>query len=162
MDVTETDLPGVGKKHELPLGDGRELVVVTHNTGKREVHVRPEPDADSERLLTLTDRQARTLGTILEGTYFQPVGSDEVETLLAEGTLLEWYRVDEGSPLAGETLESAGVGQTTGVTVVAIERDEEVIAGPGAGTALRAGDTLVVVGDREGCDRFEALLTGTE
>jgi TrkA domain protein len=161
MDVTESDLPGVGKKHELDLG-GEAVVVITHNSGKRELYHRAEEDADSEKLLELTDRQARTLGTVLEGAYFQPVASDAVETLLAEGTLLEWYAVEADSPLVGETLESAAVGRDTGATVLAIQRDEEVIASPGPAAEVRPGDTLVVVGDRESCDRLEALLDGGE
>ncbi len=160
MDVTETDLPGVGKKHEIDLGEGRELVVVTHNSGRREIHHRTSPDADSERLLTLTDQQARTVGTILEGAYFQPVPSDAVETLLGEDTLLEWYVVDEESPLVGETLASADVDGTTGVTVVAVERAGTVLSDLGAQTTFRAGDTVVVAGDREACAHFDDLLTG--
>jgi TrkA domain protein len=161
MDVTESDLPGVGKRHKVPLGDGRELVIVTHNTGTREVFVRESPDADSEKLLELSDRLARTVGTILEGAYFQPVESEHVETMLSEGTLLEWYAVDEGSPLAGQTLGDAAVGERTGVTVVAVQRDGNVIAGPGPETTIEAGDTLVVVGDRESCEAFEATLLGS-
>lgn len=161
MDVTESDLPGVGKKHEIDLGD-RTVVIVTHNTGGRELHVRDDADADAEKLLELTDRQARTVGTVLEGAYFQPVQSEHVETLLSEGTLLEWYAVDEGSPLAGETLGDAGVGETTGATVVAVQRDGEVIASPGSDTTIHAGDTLVVVGDRESCRALETMLADAE
>jgi len=162
MDVTESDLPGVGKKHEVAIGDGQQLVIVTHNTGKREMYLKPDSDADSEKLVELSDRLARTVGTILEGAYFQPVESDDVETMLSEGTLLEWYAVDEDSPLVGETLASAEVGQQTGVTVVAIQRDGEVISGPTRNTVVQAGDTLVVVGDRESCEGFELLLTGDQ
>lgn len=162
MDITESDLPGVGKKHEVDLGGGQRLVVITHNSGRRELYLKDGPDADSEKLLELSDRQARTVGTILEGAYFQPVPSDRVQTMLAEGTLLEWYGVKEGSPLVGETLESAAVGRDTGVTVVAIERGDEVIASPGPTATVEAGDTLVVVGSRQGCNRFEELLTGED
>lgn len=162
MDVIESDLPGVGKKHEVALGDGETLVIVTHNTGQRELYLKPDDDADSEKFLELSDRMARMVGTILEGAYFQPVQSEHVETMLAEGTLLEWYAVEDGSPLAGETLESASVGRKTGVTVVAIQRGDDVLASPSSRTVIEPGDTLVVVGDRESCDAFETLLTGEE
>jgi len=36
MTVYESDLPGVGKKFEVELENGERLVIVTHNTGKRE------------------------------------------------------------------------------------------------------------------------------
>jgi len=162
MDVIESDLPGVGKKHEVELGDGRRLVVVTHNTGQRELYVKAGEHADSEKLFELSDRLARLVGTILEGAYFQPVQSEHVETVLSEGTLLEWYAVDDGSPVAGETLGSAGIGRETGATVIAIQREDEVLSSPSSDTEMKAGDTLVVVGDRESCDALEAMLSGGE
>jgi TrkA domain protein len=160
MDITESDLPGVGKKHEIDIGGGQRLVVVTHNTGKRQVFLKAGDDADSEELFELSDRQARTVGTILEGAYFQPIASDKVETMLTEGTLLEWYGIEGDSPLVGETLRSADVAQRTGVTVVAIQREEEVLSSSLAETEIKPGDTLVVVGDRASCDQFEDLLAG--
>jgi TrkA domain protein len=160
MDVTESDLPGVGKKHEVNIGGGQQLVVVTHNTGTRELYLKESADADSEKLLELSDRMARLVGTILEGAYFQPVESDHVETMLSEGTLLEWYAVKDDSPLVGETLAGANVGQRTGVTVVAIQRDDDVVSGPSPDTQIEASDTLVVIGERENCEQFEKLLTG--
>ncbi|WP_418281288.1 cation:proton antiporter regulatory subunit [Halorubrum sp. DTA98] len=162
MDVKESDLPGVGKKYEIEIGGGRWLVIITHNTGMRELHVKESEDADSEKLLELPDRLARMVGTILEGAYFQPVESDHVETLLTEGTLLEWYAIEEDSPIVGETLESADIGKRTGITVVAIQRDDDVISAPGADETFEAGDTFVIVGDRESCHAFEDVLTGEE
>jgi len=55
MDVTETDLPGVGKKHEIELRSGVRAVVLTQNTGDRELLCKHETDVDPERLLELTD-----------------------------------------------------------------------------------------------------------
>lgn len=162
MTVYETDLPGVGKKFEVELPDESRLVVVTHNTGRREVFRRPSPDADSEKLFELPDRLARTVGSILEGAYFQPVQTDRVETMIAEDLSIEWYVVSEDSELAGETLASARVGPRTGSTVVAIQRGDEVIPAPGGDTDIRAGDTLVVVGPPECCRSVGSLAEGHE
>ena len=136
------------------------MVIVIHNTGKREVFRRPSPDADSERLFEIPDRLARKIGSIIEGAYFQPVESDSQETTLPGGMLLEWYEIQPGSQLIDETLESADVGNRTGVTVIAIQRDDETINSPPPDADLFEGDTLIVVGTREDCESFEALLTG--
>jgi TrkA domain protein len=158
--VYESDLPGVGKKFEVDLDDGSRLVIVTHNTGKREVFRRPSPDSDSEKLFELSDTLARQVGTILEGAYFQPVRSQAIETVLGDDTLIEWVQVEDDSPLAGKTLAEAGVRQRTGVSVLAVQRGEETITNPGADTEIRAGDTLIVVGSREGCRSFDAFAAG--
>ncbi|GAA0723456.1 TrkA domain protein [Halorubrum trapanicum] len=159
MTITESDLPGVGKKFEIELGGGEEMIVVIHNTGKREVFRRSGPDADSEKAFEFSDDLARTIGSIIEGAHFQPFEPDTQETTLPGGILLEWYELPPGSPLVGETLESADIGNRTGLAIVAIQRGEEVLDSPGAGTTLCEGDTLIGVGTRENCAAFEEILT---
>ena len=159
MTVYESDLPGVGKKFEIEIGEGERLVIVTHNTGKREVFLKAGEGTDSEKLFELPDRLARTVGTILEGAYFQPVQSEQVETMLAEGTFLEWYNVDDGAEIAGQTLADARVRERTGVSVVAIERAGSVIPSPQADAVLETGDTLVVIGSEENLQAFETLVS---
>ncbi|WP_418283942.1 cation:proton antiporter regulatory subunit [Halorubrum sp. DTA46] len=158
MTITESDLPGVGKKFEIELKDG-EMIVVIHNTGKRELFYRPERDADSEKVFEFDDDLARTIGSIIEGAYFQPIEPDTQETTLPGGILLEWYELPPGSPLIGESLESADIGNRTGLAIVAIQRDDDVIDSPDASTTLRESDTLIGVGTRENCAAFEEILS---
>jgi len=160
MAVYESDLPGVGKKFEVDLDDESRLVVVIHNTGKRELFIRPDPDADSEKLFELSDKLARQVGTIMEGAYFQPITTENIETVLSEESLIEWVKVPAESPVAGETLEDAGIREETGASVVAIQRDGETITNPGPDTTLVAEDTLVAVGSREEHDELESFVAG--
>jgi TrkA domain protein len=159
MTVYEADLPGVGKKHEIEIGDGTRLVVVTHNTGKREVYRREDPNEDATKLFELSDRLARQVGTILEGAYFQPVRSEAIETMLGEGIAIEWVSVVPESPLVGRTLAASRLRQEVGVSVIAIQRGDEVIENPDGETEIRAEDTLVVLGSREACRSLDAYVT---
>jgi TrkA domain protein len=160
MDVTETDLPGVGKRFEVDVGDGETAVVLVHNTGRRELFVRPDPEADAEKLLDLSDREARVLGSILEGAHFQPVRTDVTETTIGEnGIMLEWYTLSGDDTLAGTSIGSVDVRQRTGATIAAIERAGEVVQSPGPEFVFEPGDRLVVVGSRETLAAFaEELL----
>ncbi|ELZ30868.1 potassium/proton antiporter regulatory subunit, cpa2 family protein [Halogeometricum pallidum JCM 14848] len=161
MTVYESDLPGVGKKHEVELGDGARLVIVTHNSGKREVFRRADADSDSEKLFELSDQLARQVGTLLEGAYFQPVQTDRIETLLGEDTLLEWVEVGPDSPVAGKTLAESDLRQATGASVIAIEREnEDVIVSPGGDAVVEAGDTLVVIGQTDACRDVLSTVRG--
>ncbi|MGH2814647.1 MAG: TrkA C-terminal domain-containing protein [Actinomycetota bacterium] len=47
MDIQETNLPGVGLRHDFTTRAGRQLGVVTHRTGRRDllVYDREDPDA---------------------------------------------------------------------------------------------------------------------
>jgi TrkA domain protein len=156
--VYESDLPGVGKKFEVELNDDSRLVVVIHNTGRRELFIRRDPDADSEKLFELSDRLARQVGTILEGAYFQPIRTDTIDTVLGDDTLLEWVKLSPDSPVVGKTLAEAGVRAQTGATVVAIQRNGETIASPTADERLTAEDTLIVVGSRSDCTDFQRFV----
>ncbi|ELK54055.1 MULTISPECIES: cation:proton antiporter regulatory subunit [Haloferax] len=160
MTVYESDLPGVGKKHEVDLGDGSRLVIVTHNSGKREVFRRASADSDSEKLFELTDKLARQVGTLLEGAYFQPVQTETIETLLGDNTLIEWVEVGANSDIAGKTLGESDLRQATGASVIAIERGDEVVTSPGGDAMVEAGDTLVVIGPKTACRDFVALVKG--
>ena len=160
MDVTETDLPGVGKRFEVALGGDEAAIVLIHNNGRRELFHRSEPDADAEKLLELSDREARTIGSLLEGAHFQPVATDTTETTIGEdGVMLEWYTLDEDDELVGMSIGTVDVRQRTGATVAAIERDGEVIQSPGPDFVFEDDDRLVVVGSRENHEAFvEELL----
>lgn len=159
MTVYESDLPGVGKKFEVDLDDEATLVIVIHNTGKREVFHR-EGEADSVKLFELSDKMARQVGSILEGAYFQPIATDTSETMLGEDSLLEWIKVVESSELVEKTLRTLDFRNVTGASVVSIQRDDETESNPGPETKIEAGDTLIILGSREACRRAESLAGG--
>lgn len=158
MDVSETDLPGVGKRFEVDLEEGGVAVVVIHNSGRRELFYRESPDTDSEELLDLTDRESRVVGSILEGAFFQPVRTESPETTLGEGVIIEWYTLEGTTPVVGETLRDTGIREKTGATVIAVERGEECIASPDTDFTFREGDIVIAVGTRENQTELETLL----
>ncbi|WP_224333306.1 cation:proton antiporter regulatory subunit [Haloprofundus halobius] len=159
MTVYESDLPGVGKKFEVELNDGSQLVIVIHNTGKRELFLRESSDADSEKLFELSDRLARQVGTIMEGAYFQPIRTETIDTVLSDETLIEWVKLTAASPLVGKTLAESEVRQRIGVSVVAVQRGDQTISNPGAEFTVEEGDTLVVIGGQDACREFQEYAT---
>lgn len=158
MTVYETDVPGVGKKFELETRSGERLIVLIHHDGKREVYRQPEEGADSERLFGLSDSDARTFGSIMEGAHFQPVDLDEVEVPLG-GAIIEWIEVDEESSIAGETLAEADLRAQTGVSIIAVQRGEETFPNPGPSHEIRPGDILVALGTREEISELDDRVT---
>ena len=160
MTIYEASLPGVGKKFEVELDGERRLIIVIHNTGKRELFVRNGPNEDAERLFELTDRMARQVGTIMEGAYFQPIRTETIDTVLSDDTLIEWVNVTEESPLVGETLAETRLRQELGVSVIAVQRGEETITNPDPNTPIEMDDTLVVLGSYEACQRLDEIVAG--
>ena len=161
MTVYETDVPGVGHKFELELEGDERLVVLLHHDGKREVYLRPGPDQDSQRLFGLSGKQARQLGSILEGAYFQPVEMNETRVPLGEA-IIEWVDLEAESALVGTSLRAANLRGRTGVSVIAIQRGEETLSNPEPETVLQSGDILVVIGQRAEQEALAELLGGDD
>ncbi|WP_267640312.1 cation:proton antiporter regulatory subunit [Haloarchaeobius amylolyticus] len=157
MTVYETDVPGVGRKFEVELDGGGRLVVLIHHDGRRELFHRADPEADSSRIASLSGEQARQLGAILGGAYFQPVELQQPEVPLGDA-IIEWVTIDADSTLAGQTLEACGVRTETGVSVIAIQRDEETVANPNPDFELQAEDILVALGTREEQQAFRDFV----
>ena len=157
MVIYEADVPGVGKRFEIDTGDHERLVVIVHHDGKRELFRRPAPDADAEKLFDLSSSQARDVMTALGGADFQPLDLADADIPLGEA-IMEWVEVPDDSPLRGQTLEDAAIGQKTGVTIAAIQRGQETLASPGARDEIASGDILVVIGTRQEQQALQSLL----
>ncbi len=159
MTVFETDLPGVGRKFEIDIGDGAQLVVVIHNTGKREVYRKETPNADAEKIFEASNQLSQTIGSILEGAKFQPVEVDHQGTMLPGDTVIEWYNVGPESTLAGRELGDGHIREQLDVLVVAIQRAGEIISSPGPDTLIESGDVLVVIGPQDDVIEFETFVS---
>ena len=67
--VRETQLPGVGVKHDFTTEDGREVGVLVHRDGRRDVVVYDADDPDSCSVqITLSATDTRTLAELLGTT----------------------------------------------------------------------------------------------
>jgi voltage-gated potassium channel len=71
---------------------------------------------------------------------------------------MEEVPVSEGSSLVGKTIHQAGIGRELGVIVVAIKRGSgEMKFNPTHSTVIKAGDTLIVIGEVQNIKKLEAL-----
>ncbi|GAA0249598.1 cation:proton antiporter regulatory subunit [Haladaptatus pallidirubidus] len=161
MTVYEADVPGVGKKYEIDTNDETRLVILIHHDGRREVYHRVSEDADSEKLFSLTGEQARKVGSILEGAYFQPVEIDDATVPLGDA-LIEWLDVSPTSTVVGKTLRSLDLRSRTGASVIAIQRGEKTVPNPSPEETIQADDILVTIGTRDEHASLSALITADE
>jgi TrkA domain protein len=159
MQVHQHDLPGVGKKFALATNEGERMTVIIHNTGHREIYVFKGKEEFPSSAVRLEDAEARMLGAILGGAYFQPAVAESMDMVMGQLSV-EWFRVDTGSPLAGHTIQDAAIRKRTGASVIAILREGRPLPNPGPGDGIEAGDTLLVVGDRQQVQRFRAEIGG--
>jgi TrkA domain protein len=159
MDVNETALPGVGLRYDFTTRGGRQVGVVAHRGGRRDLLVYDREDPDTCReVVQLTEEEADTLADML--------GAARIAGRLAElrqrieGLAIDWLELRPGSPYAGRPLGDTQARSRTGTSIVAVLRGEQAIPAPSPDLPLQAGDTAVVVGTPEGIAALSALLGG--
>ena len=79
------------------------------------------------------------------------------EQVISMDEQVEIVRTGAGD-LAGQTLGDARVRARTGCTVVAVERDGDVLTDVGPDVRIESGDDLVVAGTDEAVDRFRSIF----
>lgn len=156
-ELTETPMPGLGVRWGMSTRRGRSLAVVSHQTGRRDliVYDRDDPDAAAASV-ELTEDEAHTVSELLGGSRIV----ERLEELAhqVEGLAIEWLHVGPDSPIVGQTLTESEVRARTGASIVALVRDGTAIPSPGADDVVLAGDTAVIVGDRQSAAKLAALL----
>jgi TrkA domain protein len=157
MKVKTNDLPGIGRSYAIETTEGARIVIIIHHTGHREIYYFKDPDQDEPDLsLPLNDEEARQISTILLGVDYQPVADDRMELLL-KSIRIDWLKVDPGSYLAQKTILESQIRTQTGTTIIAIQRNNEMIGSPDINEKILAGDTLMCIGTREQTQKLEAL-----
>ena len=156
--INETHLPGVGTVHDFVCGSGGRVGVISHHGGRREVVVYDDHDPDrvSESAMLSAD-EARVLADLLGGTTV----TERLDDLRQEiqGLAIDWLPISPDSQYAGTTIAETALRNRTGVTIVAIVRDDEPLPAPGPEQTLTANDTIVVVGTSDGIDAAAQLLS---
>jgi TrkA domain protein len=157
-ELRETRLPGVGVKYTCLTAHGGRLTVILHNEGQREIYWFGRADDDEpQAVIRLEDDEARQLGALIGGAYERPKIVEELEMAFGELSI-EWVPVPAESPAIGKTLAECAFRQRTGITIIAILREPEPVAGAQPGDVIQEGDTLVTVGKLGQYAAFRKLL----
>lgn len=157
MDVERTSLPGIGLQHTFLTRAGRQMAVISHRSGRRDLvlYRADDPDTAAETL-RFTPEEADALADLLT--------SSRVVERLAElgrqvgGLVSEQIPLPEGSPYAGRPLAATQTRTRTSASIVAVVRNHEVTASPRPDFVFEPGDVVVVVGSEEATAAAATLL----
>ena len=148
----------MGTKYGLELDGGGRIAVIQRVDGERELYwFRRADDDEPGAVIHLEDDEARQLGAVLGGAYERPKIVEELELAIGE-LAIEWIPVPDGSPAIGRSLADCAFRARTGITIIAILRDPEPVAGAQPSDVIQAGDTLVTVGKLGQYAAFRRLL----
>jgi TrkA domain protein len=157
-EVTETQLPGVGLRHEFTTSTGQRLGVLSRRGGQRELFVYDRQDPDEcSTLLDLDADDAQTLAELLGAVHI-------AEALVAlgrvEGIAVDWFTIPASSSAIGTAIGEGQYRTRTGASIVAVVREGTTVPAPGPEFAFGAGDVAVAVGTPEGVAHLRELLVG--
>jgi TrkA domain protein len=157
-ELRETRLPGVGVKYAFATAHGGRVTVILHNEGLREIYwFRHRDDDEPQAVIQLEDDEARQLGAVIGGAYERPKIVEELEMAFGE-LAIEWVPVPDTSPAIGRTLAECQFRARTAITIIAILREPEPVAGAQPSDVIQRGDTLVTVGKLGQYPAFRKLL----
>ncbi|MFI8510706.1 cation:proton antiporter regulatory subunit [Streptomyces sp. NPDC085460] len=150
-----TPLPGVGVQYELTTRRHDTLSVIAHRDGTRTLNVHHDDDPDSAGLsMRLTPGEALALTDALVPDHNSP-------NLLHTsdfGLIAERVTIVGTSYWNGRTLGETQMRTRTGASIVAVMRRSHAVPSPGPDFRLRGGDTIIVIGTREGVDGAHDIL----
>lgn len=159
MEVTEVLLPGVGVRYEFTAASGHNIGIVARRDGEFDVicYQGSDPDA-AEILFTLDRQQAEALADILGAPRIVERFADLSREVpgLASATI----DLPGGSRFDGRTLGETRLRTLTGVSIVAVVKDDVVVPSPTPDEILLGGHSLVVIGTEPGIERARAVLLG--
>jgi TrkA domain protein len=156
-EIKEVKLPGLGVRYEFITQEGKRVGVVSHRSGRKELYLPDPGDPDAfKRTLGLTDEDARTLAEILGGSRIAEELAEIQQRI--EGLAIDWLPLREDSPYVGRTIGDARVRTRTGVSIVAVLREDQAFPAPEPDLELATGDYLVVVGTTRGIEEVVELL----
>jgi TrkA domain protein len=155
-EVTETQLPGVGVRHEFATSAGERVAVLSHRTGRREIAIYDRADPDKcNTVMRLNPDDTRTLADLLGGG---PLSEAAAGVQRLAGVALDWIPIKATARHAGTTIGQAQLRTQTGSSVVAVIRGDDTLPAPGPELVLAAGDIVVAVGTPEGLRQLRDLL----
>lgn len=158
-EITETQVPGVGIRYEFTTEGGDRVGVLVHRGGRRELLVYDQEDPDACRtVLHLSRPDTRTVTELLGASQVTEAATAVEQQI--EGLSIDWVTVPDNSPFATSTMGDGEFRTRTGVSIVAIVRDDTTIPAPEADLALQIGDVLVAVGTPDGLEQLRELLNG--
>ncbi|SDJ63118.1 cation:proton antiporter regulatory subunit [Salimicrobium halophilum] len=162
MNISVSQLPGIGQKISFKTAENSQIVLIVHHTGKRELYL--FDDADNEEAdfaIDLTADETRELGAQFLGATYQPVSADKLK-MFKNSIVIDWIELRAESVLAGKTIEESEIRNRTGATIIGIVQGDETIAIPEADQVLSPGNVLMAIGKQEQLDVLQAMCQGEE
>lgn len=153
--MSSTPLPGIGVQYDLTTREHRHISVVAHRDGRRTVNVYRSDDPDAcAQSVRLTAGEAASLTDALAPAHHSPSVLHTTDL----GLVAERIELSAQSHWNGRVLGDTRMRTETGVSIVAVLRRSGAVPSPTPDFRLAGGDTLILIGTREGVAAAAVIL----
>lgn len=153
--LSQTPLPGIGVRYDLTTKERRRVSVVAHRDGGRTLSAYRKDDPDECAMsLKLTAGEAATVIDALMPSHHSP----NILHTTDLGLVAERIELSVHSYWNGRVLGDTCMRTETGVSIVAVLRRANAMPSPGPDFRFAGGDTLIVIGTREGVEAAAEIL----
>jgi TrkA domain protein len=157
-EVRETQLPGVGVRHEFDTEAGDHVGVLVHRDGRREIVVYDNDDPDAcSTMVDLSPNDTRTMSELLGASQVTEAVSAVQHKI--DGLAIEWIQLTPQSPAVDATIMDGQYRTRTGASIVAVMRGDQSMPAPEPSFRFASGDTVVAVGTVDGLASLRNLLS---
>lgn len=154
--LSTTPLPGIGVQYDLTTRERRHVSVVAHRDGTRTLNTYRSDDPDACSMsLRLSVAESEALADALMPAHHSP----NILHTTNLGLVAERIEISAAAHWNGRLLGETQIRTETGASIVAVLRRTDAIPSPTPDFRLAGGDTLIVIGTREGVDAAAAILT---
>ena len=159
--ISESNLPGVGRKFQVETLSGDRLTIVIHDDGTRELYHFSRKNLDRPAsVLALTDGEARQIAGIVGGLTYVPKALPTTEVVL-EDLVLEWFTLAAGAVGVGKTISGCRCARQRRIDRFYIEPNKVTRTNPRQiRSSTRA--TLILAGDRRIAKLKRLLISGKD
>ncbi|KAA0938734.1 MULTISPECIES: cation:proton antiporter regulatory subunit [Streptomyces] len=153
--LSSTPLPGIGVRYDLTTREQRRISVVAHRDGGRTLSAyrKDDPDACALSVRLSAGESAALIDALLPDHH-----SPSLLSTTELGLVAERIELSSVSHWNGRLLGETHMRTETGVSIVAVLRRAEAIPSPAPDFRLAGGDTLIVIGTREGVESAATIL----
>lgn len=116
--------------------------------------------------LKVPPQQVQKYAEMVRRDHYEPtlVAPEEYHVLdqmisAARGMQIVWHTLDASSRVVGQTVAEAHLRDTTGASIIAIIRNQQLIANPKSALEFQAGDIVGIIGEDPQVDAAERLLS---
>ncbi|MFF5425265.1 MULTISPECIES: TrkA C-terminal domain-containing protein [unclassified Streptomyces] len=153
--TSSTPLPGIGVRYDLTTREHRRLSVIAHRDGSRTLNAYRRDDPDE---CALSARLTAGEAEALIGALMPAHHSSSLLSTTDLGLVADRIELSAHAHWNGRTLGDTRLRSETGASVVAVLRRAEAIPSPAPDFRLVGGDTLLVIGTREGVEAAAVIL----